>query len=384
LADRPSSTGSFTDKRMIMALSLGAAAGAEANRAKTSAVHGEVESINTFCDKESKGGLGGVGIVGLHEDPTHARASPVGLEKTGERRVISSKAGRRGDGKLQFVPEMSEGRSPHIRRDGLAVVLAFKGTKRLDSDFEEGAVDVVEGKETDERTEGHTIRRKRPVVDEVELGLGRTVAIRSNVMADVFNPVSKEFALLQLESNTIFHKHVTHTLKQTKESSENGSPEQNVINDNTTAQVSSISWVARLVESFPLCLKNTHHTGIKRGCVTRPKRHDTKTILFIVRSKESELLLVTLTNHDLVIPSLVVEGDKEQSAGRVTEIVKGVVATRNGIFKREGDLVQATIRDTQAPDKICDVQDMFLMRLGSKNDGRAPRAKASANPTVGF
>jgi hypothetical protein len=279
---------------------------------------------------------------------------------------------------------MSEGRSPHSRRDGLAVVLAFKGTERLDSNFEEGAVDVVEGKETDERAKGHTIRRKRPVVDKVELGFGRTVAVRGDVMSDILDAVSKEFTLFKLKSNAILHEHVANTLEQTKKSSEDGSPEQNVINDNTTAQVSSISWVARLVESFPLCLKNTHHTGIKRGCVTRPKRHDTKTILFIVRSKESELLLVTLTNHDLVIPSLVVEGDKEQSAGRVTEIVKGVVATRNGIFKREGDLVQATIRDTQAPDKICDVQDMFLMRLGSKNDGRAPRAKASANPTVGF
>jgi hypothetical protein len=45
-------------------------------------------------------------------------------------------------------------------------------------------------------------------------------------------------------------------------------------------------------------------------------------------------------------------------------------------------LVEAAIRDTQAPNKILDRMDMFLVRLGGENNRRAPRPEALSDPSV--
>ncbi len=104
------------------------------------------------------------------------------------------------------------------------MMLALKATEGLDTDLKEGTVDVVEGEQTDEGAQGLPIDRKGPVSDQIKLGFGGTVAIRSDVMADVFDAVGEELALLQLEGNSVFHKDVTNTFKQTKQSSKDGSP----------------------------------------------------------------------------------------------------------------------------------------------------------------
>ena len=104
------------------------------------------------------------------------------------------------------------------------MMLAFEGTKRLDSDFEKGAVNVIEGEEADEGTERRAVRRKRPIGDQIKLGFGGTVAVRSDVMANVFNTVGEELAFLELKSNTVLHEHIANTFKQTKQSSKEGGP----------------------------------------------------------------------------------------------------------------------------------------------------------------
>ena len=45
-------------------------------------------------------------------------------------------------------------------------------------------------------------------------------------------------------------------------------------------------------------------------------------------------------------------------------------------------MVQSAVRDAHAPYKFIDISDLLLMGFSSKDNGRAPRAKTWANPTV--
>ena len=58
---------------------------------QTSAVHSEIEIANTVGPEQGKGSFGGVGVIGLHEDPAHAGTCPVGFEEARKRRVVASK-----------------------------------------------------------------------------------------------------------------------------------------------------------------------------------------------------------------------------------------------------------------------------------------------------
>ena len=229
---------------------------------------------------------------------------------------------------------MGERRSPHGRGNGLAVVLAFEGAKWLDSDIEEGAADVVEGEEADERAERCSIHWKGPIGNQIKLRLSGAVAIRSDVVTNVLDAVGKELAFLKLECDTVFHEDVADALEQTKQSSKDRSPQKDVVDDDATAKVSGISGVTRFVQRLPFTFEDAHHAGVESRSVARAERHDTETIFFIVGCKESKLLLVAASDHNLVVPGLVVKGDKEQTAGGVAEIVDSVVATRDRIFER--------------------------------------------------
>jgi hypothetical protein len=84
----------------------------------------------------------------------------------------------------------------------------------------------------------------------------------------------------------------------------------------------------------------------------------------------------------LVVASLVVEGYKIETTSRVAEVVDGIVTTRDRIFERKGDLVQATVRNAHTPNKIEDVEDMLLMRLGGEDNRGAPRPITFADLSV--
>jgi hypothetical protein len=202
---------------MEVTFTVGAAAGAKANGTQAGPFHGKVEGANTIGAEEGEGSLRGIGIVWLHQDPAHAGTSPIGFQKTRERRVITREAGGRSDGKLQFIPEMSEWRRPHSGRNRPPMVLTLKGAKGFDSDFEEGAVNIVEGEEADERAKRLAVDRERPIRDEIEFRFGGTVAVRGDVVTNVFDSVSEKLAFLQLKSDTVFHENITHTFKETKQ-----------------------------------------------------------------------------------------------------------------------------------------------------------------------
>jgi hypothetical protein len=104
--------------------------------------------------------------------------------------------------------------------------------------------------------------------------------------------------------------------------------------------------MARFEKSSPFAFENVHHAGAIGRSVARAERHDTKAALLIIGGKESELLLIARADGNLVVASLVVEGYETETTSRVAEVVDSIVATRDRIFERKGDLVQATVRKT--------------------------------------
>ena len=154
---------------MIVAFLLGTTAGAETNGAQASTIHGEAEFADAFGAESGKGSIGCFRVVRLHKDPAHASSSPAGFEKARESRIISGETRRRSDGEFEFVPKMSERSGPHRQGYGLAMMLAFESSRGLDSDFKEWTVDIVEGKQVDERTQRDAGCRKRPIGDQLEL-----------------------------------------------------------------------------------------------------------------------------------------------------------------------------------------------------------------------
>jgi len=68
------------------------------------------------------------------------------------------------------------------------------------------------------------IDREWPVSHKIKFGFGGAVAIGGDIMTDILDAIGKELALLQLKSNTVFHKNVTHTFKQAKQRGKQGSP----------------------------------------------------------------------------------------------------------------------------------------------------------------
>jgi hypothetical protein len=83
-----------------------------------------------------------------------------------------------------------------------------------------------------------------------------------------------------------------------------------------------------------------------------------------------------------VAASLVVKADEEEMTSRAAKVVNGIATTGNWTFKWECDLLCPRMRDAHALDKGEDVQDVLLVRLGSKNNRRAPGAVAFVNPAV--
>jgi hypothetical protein len=286
LANSPATTSGFADERMEMTLAFGTTARAKANGAQTGAIHSEVESTNTVRTEKSKSDLGSIRMVWLHEDPTHTGTSPIRLQKAGKRGVVTGKARGRGNCELQFIPKASERRGPHSRRNGLAMVLAFESAKGLDSDLEERAVYIVKSEEADERTQRLAIDWKRPIVNKIEFGLGRAVALRGDIVADVFDAVSEELAFLQLKGDAIFHEDVADAFKQLKQSSEKSSPKEDIVDNDTTAKVRSTIRVTRAVESLPFATKDLHHASIKRRGIARAKRHHRPTPFLVVRREK--------------------------------------------------------------------------------------------------
>jgi hypothetical protein len=242
--------------------------------------------------------------------------------------------------------------------------------------------DAVESEKTDEGSERGPVQRKAPVMNQIELGLNRAIAVGSDVVADMLDAIGKELAFLELESDATYLEDVAHAFKQKEERGDRSRPQVDVVNDDAIAKMGRVGRMARFEKRSPFVFENVHHAGAKGRSVVRAKRHDTKAALFIIRGKESEFLLIARADGNLVVASLVVEGHKIETTSRFAEVVDSIVTTRARMFERKGDLVQATVRNAHAPNKIEDVKDMLLMRLGGEDDRGAPRPITFADPSV--
>ncbi len=93
LANCPTATGSLADKRMIVTFAFGATTGSETDGAEPGTMHGEVEQafagskeVGSCCNRS-------IGVIRLHEDPTHTKGGPVVFQKTGFGGLVAGKAG---------------------------------------------------------------------------------------------------------------------------------------------------------------------------------------------------------------------------------------------------------------------------------------------------
>ncbi len=145
---------------------------------------------------------------------------------------------------------------------------------------------VVEGEETDDGGQRRTSARDRPVIDQIELGLSRAIAIRSDVVANMLDAVGEKLALLQLKSNAILQKDITDTFKQQEKGRNNGRPQKDVVDDDAVAEMGSVSGMARTEKLSPFTLEHVHHASIESGSITRTKWHDTETMLPVIGSKK--------------------------------------------------------------------------------------------------
>jgi hypothetical protein len=130
-------------------------------------------------------------------------------------------------------------------------------------------------------------------------------------MSDIFDTVSQKLALFELEGNTVLHKNITDTLEETKQSSKEGRPQKDVVDDDAAAEMGGVSGVAGAIQSLPFTFENPHHACVKGGSIARPKRHNTEAPFGIVGRKESELLLIAIADADLMIASFIVQRDEE-------------------------------------------------------------------------
>ena len=151
---------------------------------------------------------------------------------------------------------------------------------------------------------------KWPIGDQIEFGLGRAVAVRSDVVADILNPVGEEFTFLQLESDTVLHKDRTYTLEIRQKSVKRRRPEENIVNDSPAAFMSCIVGSAFFEKAVILTAKDEHHASVKSRSVARPERHHSESILFSIGSEESQFALISIADADLMVASFVVKTDK--------------------------------------------------------------------------
>jgi len=122
-----------------------------------------------------------------------------------------------------------------------------------------------------------------------------------------------------------------------------------------------------------------HDSSIHGGSIERTKRHDFVSVFVPVGAEESEFLLVRSPNGDLVIAGFGVEADEvNTTAGAVTEVVEGVVATGNGKEEGKSDGVERTEIDAVAPDKVVNAVDVFLMWFRGKESTAKPGAASDA------
>jgi hypothetical protein len=152
---------------------------------------------------------------------------------------------------------------PKSGRNGLPVVLALEGTQGLHADFEERAACIIKSEQTNERTKGLTVLREGPIRNQIEIGLSGTIAVRSDIMANILDAVGEELAFFQLKSNAVLDENVAKAFEKVEKRGEDRGPEQNVVDNNSATKVRSTSRITRSVKRLPFPTEDMHHTSVE-------------------------------------------------------------------------------------------------------------------------
>eukprot|EP00977_Amphora_coffeiformis_P017279 scaffold5536_cov186-Amphora_coffeaeformis.AAC.2 len=156
---------------------------------------GEAPSAGcNFANKRVVVGLGGGAPAGCHED---------GLQAGGGKVLDQSEGGLEGVEGLQEVGGPGQ-KGPGQKGDGFAMIGANECAEGSNAGFKVGNESGVEGEEADEGVERLATGGYGPVADRVVFGGGRAVAIRAEVVADPFDAVEEEVALLGVEGEAPF------------------------------------------------------------------------------------------------------------------------------------------------------------------------------------
>lgn len=185
-----------------------------------------------------------------------------------------------------------------------------------------------------------------------------------------------------MKSYTILEKDVTDAAEVIEENGKVSRPKENIINDDSTAKMSGAVRVTLTVQGIPFVLKDAHHGGVEGWSVAWSEGHDTEGVLFVVGAEERKFLLVAFADENLVVAGFIIQADKEKAAGGITEVIDGIITSRNGVFERKSDSVKSPVRNAHAPNKIFDIGNVFLVGFCCEDNGRSPRPVARLDPSV--
>ena len=135
-------------------------------------------------------------------------------------------------------------------------------------------------------------------------------------------------------------------------------------------------------EGVIFSLHDEHHGSVSGWGIHGAKGHDSVAMLRTIRANKGDLFLILLMGSNLMEASVAVETNEVQNAMGVTEVVKGIIAVGNGVFKWVDNSVEGVVVDAKMPDEVGNVMDVFLVGFGGKNDFGTPGASTRANPSL--
>ncbi len=104
-------------------------------------------------------------------------------------------------------------------------MVAFQYAEWFDADFKPWAVGIVKGEQPNKREQSSASGRNWPIVNELELGLGGTIAIGGEIVSNIFDAVGKKFTFFQLESDAVFEEDGADATQIIEERMKDGGPE---------------------------------------------------------------------------------------------------------------------------------------------------------------
>jgi len=111
-----------------------------------------------------------------------------------------------------------------------------------------------------------------------------------------------------------------------------------------------------------------HESDINRRGIERAERHDIPGIFNMIGTIESKLIDGVIGHSDLVEAGTGVQGDEMELAIMRAKILNGIGARGDRNFEGQGKRVELAIRDTEPPNEILNVDYVFLVWFGGKND----------------